>query len=387
MVDRRCCLGVSAFVITLGALACSPEVQPPAEGQDAAVTCGSPNLLVVSSDEQSVSELGVVSTDGAAQFYGSPDLGHDPVVASSNGRVFWIDRSSGQVLELDPHCGNVIAGPWDTSDPAVSGSTNPQDIAVSPTTGDLWIARFAVPTLLVKSSDGSTDLARIDLSSVAGVNRNPDMSSIRIIDGKAYVALEMLDAEDQPNDPAYVVKIDVATRKIEGTLELKGRNPFGLMVEDDVDGALFIAEPGNWYDATETDAGIERVDLATFTSTLVVRESDIGASVDELAIAGGCGVAIVAGPTAENLTSLITFDPASGAIVTPLSDQLLFTAAGFKLGGVTWLPGGLAAVGDATAHAGQGYPIHFLAASSCALRPTAETPYAPLPPIQLLPTP
>jgi hypothetical protein len=372
----------------VAAAACggSPGAADPPE--DAGAQCPASDIVVATSDYTS-SELGLLALDGGAQFYsGGSTLGKDPALASSAGRLFWIDRYGGDVLELDPRCATALHGPWTTSDPGVQGSTDPQDVAVDPKTGELWIARFNVSTVLVKTPDGSTPLGTIDLSGVAGVNRNPYMTSIRIVNGKAYVALEMLNPYPQSVDPSYIVRLDVATAlqtgKVEATLQLEGRNPFGQMVE--YDNALYLADMGSVEQMLEKSAGIERVDLATFSSELIVSEADIGAKVDEVSVTSGCGTAIVMGPGPENVTSLISFDPGTGAIVTPLSSGMLYTDAGFELAGMAWLPGGLNVVGDRTVVPGKGYPVHVLQASSaCALAEQPRSLFAPQGPIALQP--
>ncbi len=376
-----------AALLGLAAPACSGSPAPPAAcATDAGA---SPVVLVATCDYNQSSEVGLLSADGCPRFYTGAGgvLGGDPVVASSAGRLFWLTRDTGLVLELDPRTAAVLHGPWTTNDSDAGGTSDPQDVAVDPTKGNVWVARYLVSTVLVKSPDGEEEVGRIDLSGVAGVDRNPYMSSIRIVDGKAYVALEMLHPYPQSIDPSYVVKIDVATRTIDAALQLKGRNPFGLMVE--FGGALYLAEPGDVDVADETDAGIERVDLVTFTSELLVRESDIGASVDQVSIASGCGTAIVMGPqSGYNPTSIISFDPASGAIITPLSKGFLYTDAGFELAGMAWLDGGVNLVGDRTAVPGKGYPVHAIAASSaCALTEMALSMYAPQGPVALEPVP
>ncbi len=382
-----------AWVWALGGVAAcggSPTASDPSG--DAGSRCAASDLVVATSDYTS-SELGLLALDGGDHFYsGGSTLGKDPALASSAGRLFWVDRYGGNVLELDPRCGTVIHGPWTTSDPGVQGSTDPQDVAVDPDTGQLWIARFNVSTVLVKSPDGSTSLGTIDLSGVAGADRNPYMSSIRIVNGKAYVALEMLNPypDSKPDDPSYIVRLDVAsalqTGKVEATLQLQGRNPFGLMVEHD--NALYLADMGSDDQMNETDAGIERVDLASFTSKLIVRESDIGAKVDAVSVTSGCGTAIVMGPGPDNVTSLISFDPDSGTILTPLSQGLLYTDAGFDLAGMAWLPGGLNVIGDRTVVPGKGFAIHVLQASSaCALTEKPLALFVPQGPIALQPVP
>jgi hypothetical protein len=129
--------------------------------------------------------------------------------------------------------------------------------------------------------------------------------------------------------------------------------------------ALYLAEPGDTKITTESNAGIERVDLATFTSELITRENDIGASVDQVSILSAtCGTAIVMGPGMVNVTSMISFNPTTGAIITPLSKQFLYTSAGFELSGMAWVDGGLNLVGDRTNIPNVGYAVHVVAASS-----------------------
>jgi DNA-binding beta-propeller fold protein YncE len=343
--------------------------------------------MVAASDYQS-SEVGLLALDGVAQFYqGGATLGSDPALATSAGRRFWIDRGGGDILELDPKCATVVHGPFTTSDPGLAGSTDPQDVAVDPTTGHLWIARFLVSTVLVKSADGSADLDRIDLSTVTGTTRNPYMSSIRIVNGEAYVALEMLDYPRSVG-PSYMARIDVLTHKVDAVLQLQGRNPFGLMVE--ANGALYLAEPGNFDSADETDAGVEKVEISdptkAPTSTMILRESDVGASVDEIAIGPGCAAAIVADATVENTTSLIAFDPVKGTLTTPLSQRLLYTSSGFELAGISWLTNGMLAVGDRTPVAGSGFAVHVLEASAaCALTSDPLPLFAPQRPVAITP--
>jgi len=356
-----------------------PPADPPA----------SPGFLVAVSDYSS-SELGLVTLDaGASWLAGGATLGPDPQLASSAGRLFWIERHGGDVLEIDPGTGGILNGPWTTVDPSVPGSTDPQDVAVDGY-GRVWVARYLVSSLLVKSSDGATVEGTVDLSTVAGVNRNPYMSSIRIVGDKAYVTLEMLYPYPRSVDPSYIVRLNVLpppeVGSIDAALRLKGRNPLNLLVEQDP--YLYLAEAGDVNLTNETDAGVERVDLRTFTSELLVRESDIGASVDQVSVTDGCGTAIVMGPGPLNVTSVISFDPVAGGILTPLDAGLLATPAGFKLAGMAWLPGGVNVIGDRTGVDGRGFALHALLASTgCALRQQPETLLAPQGPVAIVPAP
>jgi streptogramin lyase len=402
-------VGVVGMVASAGCDAASSNGSPapfcpvvaPAEARAPVPTqsCAPFNLIVAASDYSS-SALGVLAIDGGMAFGASAALGADPALAASHGRVFWINRTLGSIIELDPKCNTVIGGPWLANDPGTTnatGGSNPQDVAVAPD-GSLWVARLDEPSILILSADGASQQCRVDLSTVTGPRVNPYMSSIRIISNpavdqgaaKAYVTLEMLTVEpggdEVPLGPSYLARIDVATQRIEAHLELKGRNPFGLMVE--YEGALYLAEPGSWSDARETNAGIEMVDLASFTSELLLKESDIGASVAQVSINGSCLTAIVADPSSYNYTSLISFDTNTGSIVTPLSQRFLYSTAGYELEGMAWLDGGINVVGDRTAVDGKGYAVHVLEASaSCTLKERSTSLYVPQEPIAFQPTP
>ena len=119
---------------------------------------------------------------------------------------------------------------------------------------------------------------------------------------------ELVGALKRPRKVMIMVKAGSA---VDAVIDLEGRNPFNTMAE--LDGQLFLSEPGNFDAAAEELAGIERFDTATSTSRLLVPERDLGGSVAEIAVTKGCGAAIVAGPEPTvNPTSVVTFDPATG---------------------------------------------------------------------------
>jgi hypothetical protein len=164
-----------------------------------------------------------------------------------------------------------------------------------------------------------------------------------------------------------MLRIDVATHAVEAVVELAGRNPFNPM--SFADGALFMAEPGNFDAAKEDRAGIERFDVATGTTRLVVPERDLDGSVSEVAVLDDCGAAIVAGPQPTvNPTSLVTFDPRDGHPSAPV----LGPTPGYDLQGLAWR-GNLLYVGDRRA-ANDGFVIHVFErkGASCTLSDTGR---------------
>ena len=147
----------------------------------------------------------------------------------------------------------------------------------------MWIPLFQVPAILVVSPSGS--VATIDLSSYDG-DGNPDATAIAIVDTpggeKAFVALARLNPYPTSVQPSFMLRIDVATATVEATVVLAGRNPFGTMQNDG--GILWLAEPGNFDDEAEPDAGVERFDTSTSTTALFARETGLGGSVAEVSV-------------------------------------------------------------------------------------------------------
>ena len=177
-----------------------------------------------------------------------------------------------------------------------------------------------------------------------------------------------------------MVRIDLETGAVEDRLELKGRNPIGLM--DQVGSQLYLADAGSWQenDPAKTGAAIEVVDTASFTSKVLVNDVTLGGHAVQVSVTDGCGVAVVAGAyDAGSLTSLIRFDPESGTV--PTGGPLIPTTTGFDINGLAWLDGRILLVGDRSSTSG-GYPIHvFDKGAPCALTERKTPLLALLPPV------
>jgi hypothetical protein len=351
----------------------SGSIPPPA-------SCGAFAGLWVASDYAS-SAVGAFATTGALTSTAAVDLGADPALAASRGRAFFVARDQDLVFELDPACGTP-KGRFSVHQASHAGPSNPQGVAVG-SDGSLWVPLYDVPSLLVLDAAGAA-AQTIDLSPYDG-DGNPNASAVAIVDTpageKAFVALERLADRDglKSEQPSWMLRVDVATRTVEAHVELVGRNPFAMFASAD---ALWLAEPGNFDSAADPMAGIERFDTATSTTALVAREVDLAGSVAEVAVNGGCGVAIVADPTAANATSLVTFDPGTGSVLATAGRSPLATQ-GFDLQGLAWKEGALL-VGDRR-RVPAGYPVHaFAATAGCELRERAPvTLFLPLPPVAL----
>jgi hypothetical protein len=241
--------------------------------------------------------------------------------------------------------------------------------------GSLWIVRWApmhdltpMPSTLLVLDGAGTQTATIDLSSL-DADGNPNTASLRILTTatgeKAFVALDRLDDAhgDVSTQPSQMAIVDVATHSLEQVVTLAGRNPFGLMTV--YEGSLWLADMGNRDDAAELDAGIEVFSPATRSTTLLISEAQLGGTVSSIALAGGCGAAIVY-DTGINRTTLVAFDDA-GHVVQP---QAFGPTADYDLWGLFWEADGTLLVGDRTppATSQTGFAVHtFTHDGSCAL--------------------
>lgn len=358
-------------------------------------SCANVELLVAASDYSSSVVCGAPGCVQGAATTGI-DLGRDPMLASTNGRAFFLARDEDLFFELDPHCGKPLAKSkfsvkLDVLDSGTSklGSANPHDVAAAPD-GTLVVTLFNVPRLAF-IEDGT--ISSLDLSSY-DPDGNPQAESVRIVtvggSPKAFVTLELLDDNGKNGEylasrqPAKMLRVDVATHAVEAVIGLAGRNPFNPMTE--LDGELFMAEPGTFDRADDDLAGIERFDTATSTTALLVREHDLGGSVSEVAVTDGCGAAIVAGPEHDvNPTSVVIFDPRTGTILAGLPAPLLGPTPGYDLQGLAWRGHDLY-VGDRRRGA-NGYPVHIFElarpGTDCTLVDTGRTIDLPAPPVAL----
>jgi hypothetical protein len=371
---RLASISALAFAVACGAVGAAGCGEAPSA--PAPTACADVKLLVVASDYYA-SAVGGAPGEGRVRLpYSGIKLGNDPALAVSRGRAFFLARDNDTLFELDPGCGTPQTtasvhelAPVDAAR-GVRGRANPHDVAVAPD-GSLFVALYDVPKIAIVA--GGALAGAIDLSSY-DADGNPQAEAIRIVDvggaPKAFVALERLDDTDRElpsRQPSTMLRIDVATRAVEAAVELAGRNPFNAMAEQD--GALFMAEPGNFDAAGEPKAGIERFDTATSTSRILVPESALGGSVAEIAVDGPCGAAIVAGPVKDvNPTSVVTFDAATGA----LASRGVLATPGYDLQGLAWR-GRTLYVGDRRAGP-DGYPVHVLERDdSCMLRESNTT--------------
>jgi len=356
--------------------ACGAEPAPPA-----AACAESRDFVVAMSDYSSSGVAGLRIGDATHEARFGVDLGKDPWLARSRERLFLVARDQDLVFELDPACGAPLSR-FSVRDEGVNVGQNPQDLALDGA-GAAWIPRFNDGTLLVVAGSARKVIPLASFDD----DGNPNPTSVRVVSTpegeRAFVVLERLDRDLRSRRPSSLLELDTRTKEPVKAHPLAGRNPFGAMVEHE--GALFLAEPGSFDDATERDAGIERFDPRSRTSELVLHEPELGGSLTEIALSGACGAAIVADPTKDiNATSLVSFDLRSRKVVQGVSASPLKTP-GYELQGLAVHDGRLL-VGDRRSTQDGSYAVHtFDIRADCTLAPREARLALPQKPVALRP--
>lgn len=208
------------------------------------------------------------------------NLDQDNGIASDEGRVYLIDRTTGVVTGF---AGNT-PGLNITLDAQTGANSNPYGIAVSG--GKAYIPRYNLSSLLILSdvnalgggARDSINLSAYAHDSGAGI---PRMALVAAHGGYVFVALQRYNASYSAQDSGLVVVINAATKAIDKTITLPFKNPNAAVVKD---GAWYIAALGN-YGAQ--DGGVVKIDLAARTlAGTVVTEAALGGDVGGVAITG-----------------------------------------------------------------------------------------------------
>jgi hypothetical protein len=129
-------------------------------------------------------------------------------------------------------------------------------------------------------SEDEFKIGELDLSAYAGADGVPDMDRGVIVGNRLYIALQRLD-NFKVTQNAYIAIFDTNTdQEIDANIagdSLKGvplqtRNPTSLIYEPDSN-SIYIQSSGSFF-PVEYTGGIEKLDLDTLTTTVVLDDGD-----------------------------------------------------------------------------------------------------------------
>jgi hypothetical protein len=295
----------------------------------------SPVLVLETEYAGATSALGRLGKDGCLTEVADIAIPHNAILRSAHGRPFVLDDDSG-VLYAIRSDSLSISGKFAAFQTSPDERPNPHDVDVD-AAGRLWVTRFEMGSLALIEPDGAwggeVDLSDLDPDGV------PDMDAIWIVDGRAYVSLELLDRTGVPWLPRQKGRIAVVEaappqRRI-SVIDLSGSNPSGRFVPLNEAGTrVAVATPGNFSSIDASD-GIDAIDLTTGLASQIVSETALGGSVWEFAVASPTeAYALVLGPVDPNPVTVVAWNPATGEVnQEPLFSRPAFDSAGIAVVG------------------------------------------------------
>lgn len=238
---------------------------------------------------------------------------HDPVLRKHGDELFVVGRGLNNVTILD-------AADFSFLEQLSTGAgTNPQDVAV--VDDQLFVATF-LGKGLVALRRGSSEITEIDLSAddPDGV---PNCNSVYPVDGRLFVACELLDESFAPRGPGKVYVVDAASHEVVTTVTLTTANPINLLERlpagaphagDLVIGTIVFASGAGCVErittsATPTAAGclVDNTALGGYAARVGYRAGD----------PDGALWLVVSQP--DFSTVVRTYDPSEDAVSEPVS--------------------------------------------------------------------
>ncbi|MDH5612769.1 MAG: hypothetical protein OEY66_09985 [Gammaproteobacteria bacterium] len=211
--------------------------------------------------------------------------GSDITVAANGTDFYRIERAfaGNNITKFSASDAQTPIWQYSTNDVGSAVLSNPYDmIFVSETKA--YVLRNGSSIAWIVNPSATTEaefkIGELDLSAYADADGVPEMSAGVIVNGKLYITLQRLD-NFAVTQLAYVAIFDVNTdleidANIPGDtlmgIPLQTRNP-GNIIYEPVSNSIFVQGTGSFW-PEEFTGGIERIDLANYTTTLTVDDGD-----------------------------------------------------------------------------------------------------------------
>jgi hypothetical protein len=283
-------------------------------------TCPTGLRAVVTTTDYETGSLSTVT--GGADYgvaVGVAEIHSDAVVRVFSRRVYVVNRYGADNIQvLDPdHCFSLAR------QFSVGNGSDPHDILVVDDQ-KAYVTRYNETELWIVDPITGRHKGSIDLGFLADADGIPEMDQLALAGRWLFVTLQRLDRNTpflDPTDESYVAVIDVGTNTIVDTdpqtpgtqpIVLGATNPFSTLQLDPSSGRLYVACVGDWG---ANDAGVVTVDPNTLSAGAVwLTGAAAGGDVTDVeVVSADRGYAIVT--DAAYHTTLIAFDPGSGAVV------------------------------------------------------------------------
>jgi 3D (Asp-Asp-Asp) domain-containing protein len=329
------------LALTVLLASCSDSDKPQQDEPTASVSA---IIATVSADFSSGAHA-VISEDTDGSRMALNDLvptASDITVAASGDYFYRIERAFAgnnitRFANSDPQ---TVIWQYSTNDAGSAVASNPIDmIFVNETKA--YVLRYGTSKIWIvnpsATSEAEFKTGEIDLS-VYDADGVPEMANGVIVNGKLYVTLQRLESF-AVSQTAYVAIIDTATDiEIDANISgdtLKGiplltRNPTNIVYEP-VSDSIYVQGSGSFF-PEEFTGGIEKIDLSSYTTTLIQDDGDASAApyglITEMAVVSDkilyfVGYASFADNTLYRM-DLTTGDVQATAVASLLNSQIAY---------------------------------------------------------------
>lgn len=277
-------------------------------------------VAVVTTTDFSSGELSTVSLDSTHQVHtGVSSVHSDAVVRVFDGLVYVVNRYLGDNIQvLDPDDDFAVVRQF-----SVGNGSDPHDIVVV-SAARAYVTRYNETDLWVVDPSTGNHVGSVDLSTLADADGIPEMDQLAAVGGNVYVTLERVDRNTLPWEApgaSFVAVIEAGADTLLDTdaatpgtqpITLANANPFSTLQLDPDTGNLYVACVGKW---SVSDAGVESLSPVTMTTTgTILTGTAAGGDITDVEVVSAeRGYAIVT--DAAFATSLLAFDPRSGAVI------------------------------------------------------------------------
>lgn len=259
---------------------CSQEVTTVAANANA--------IVATSAADYSSGAHAVISKDDNGDRIAFNDLlptGSDLTVAAYGQHFYRIERafSGNNITKFSSSDPQTPIWQYSTNDPAVAVASDPHDMVFASET-KAYVLRYGSNKMWIVDPSAETEanfkIGEIDLSAYADSDGVPEMDGGVVVDGNLYITLQRLD-NFAVTQIAYVAIFDVTTdEEIDANIagdSLKGiplqtRNTTNIVYEP-ISNAIFVQGSGSFF-PEEFTGGIEKIDLATLSPTVILDDGD-----------------------------------------------------------------------------------------------------------------
>jgi len=258
---------IPAFALALALLACSEDKSNDIE------TVEGNSLLLNFTRDSDTGELRWMHPDSTSLSKGSLLFGQDSKVSAGGGNIFVLSRYPGTLSCILPqNIGDESA----VKQKALVEADNPYDVAVIGNKG--YIALNDVDYVQVFDVNTCSPSEKIDLP-ISGANA----STIKVSGDTLLVVLQRLDNYSY-SAPGLLVRIKASTKTFIDSMQFNFYNPQYSILSN---GKLYVSSQGPYnadWSIDITKAGIEVVDLATKTLSILATGNDLGGGASGIAL-------------------------------------------------------------------------------------------------------